>query len=170
MSDHTHHDIKPHSVFAKTIHWSFAALFAYAIYKQVDDVSQLSEPGLLRFEVIFAAAFLGLLVARFFFMRSTRPSALPESTPAPMRYAARVGHLAMYVSVGMIAVSGLLIGAVYASGARDGALLEGIIGLHELSVTASYVTIALHVSAALFHRLKGDGIWSAMVPVFREKT
>jgi cytochrome b561 len=31
-----------------------------------------------------------------------------------------------------------------------------------------YFLIFLHVSAAIFHRFKKDGVWSSMVPVFRE--
>jgi len=43
-----------YSVLGKTFHWAFVALFAYGIYKQVDDISTLTDGALLRFEVIFA--------------------------------------------------------------------------------------------------------------------
>ncbi len=37
---------------------------------------------------------------------------------------------------------------------------------HEFFVQISYLLIVLHISAAVYHRRKGDGIWSAMVPYF----
>jgi cytochrome b subunit of formate dehydrogenase len=43
------------------------------------------------------------------------------------------------------------------------------IALHEFSAFLSYVTIALHVAASLYSRYKGEGIWNAMVPIFKEK-
>ncbi len=162
-------DTQPHGIVAKTFHWSFVVIFAYGIFKQIDSTEQLSDPALLRFEIVFAALFLVLLVVRFAFMKLTRPTALPEDTPPLMKRAARVGHLATYASVGMIAVSGLCIGALYSIGLQEGALMTVTIVIHETSVTASYIMIALHIAAALYHRLMGDGIWSSMVPVWREK-
>ena len=50
-----------HTRLAKTIHWSFIALYAYGIFKQVDDISQLEDDALLNLEVIFASAFLIIL-------------------------------------------------------------------------------------------------------------
>ncbi len=71
--------------------------------------------------------------------------------------------------VGLIAASGLVVGAIYAAGSTDGPLMGAAIFVHETSVTLSYIMIAIHVTAAIYHRVKGDGIWSAMVPVFKEK-
>ena len=159
---------KSHGLIAKTFHWGFALVFAYAIYKQIDDVTQLQDTALLHFEIVFAAAFLALLIARFVYMRLTMPTALPETTPKPMKLLARAGHLATYASVGMIADLALVIGAIYGSGNTTGFAIDAAIGVHEAAVTASYAMIALHITAALYHRLKGDGIWSAMVPVFKE--
>ena len=55
-----------HSVLGKLFHWGFVAIFAYGIYKQADNISQLADDALLRFEVIFAILFLILLGALFF--------------------------------------------------------------------------------------------------------
>ena len=70
-----------YNVLGKLFHWGFVAIFAYAygIYKQVDNISQLTDGAILRFEVIFAALFLILLGARFFYMTRTQSSALPEN-------------------------------------------------------------------------------------------
>ena len=37
--------------------------------------------------------------------------------------------------------------------------------VHEIAVHGSYLLIAGHVSAALWHRNQRDGIWNAMVPI-----
>lgn len=158
-----------HGLIAKTMHWGFVAVFAYAIAKQLDAVSQLADPALLRFEIVFATAFLILLGVRFFYMRAVGATALPDSTPKLLKQAAHLGHLAIYGAVGMIALSGLGIGGLYALGITAGPLMGLVIGLHEVSVTVSYILIAGHVLAALFHRFKGDGVWSSMVPVWRER-
>jgi hypothetical protein len=42
------------------------------------------------------------------------------------------------------------------------------IGLHEFSASLSYLVIAIHIAASLYSRLKGEGIWNAMVPVWKE--
>ena len=161
-------EIKNHGLVAKVFHWGFIVVFAYALTKQLDNVGQLSDRDLLRFEVIFAIAFLALLGIRYAFMRATKPTALPLSAPWLKRLLARAGHLAMYVSLALIAVSGLLIGALYSAGGPEAPGMAVAVGLHEVSVLATYVSIAVHIAAAVFHRFKGDGIWSAMVPVWKE--
>ena len=72
----------PYSVLGKLFHWGFVAIFAYGIYKQVDNISQLADGTILRFEMIFAALFLILLGAPFFYMSRMQSSALPENTHA----------------------------------------------------------------------------------------
>jgi len=160
--------ITPHSRTAKIIHWGFILVFAYALTKQLDAVDQLADAALLRFEMVFALIFLALLAARYFYMRNTRPSAIPEDAPILLKRLASLGHLAIYGSLAAIALSGMLIGTFYWLGFTDGLLIEIAVWLHEVSVSASYICIAIHVGAALFHRLMGDGIWSAMVPIFTE--
>ena len=157
-----------YSVLGKTFHWAFVALFAYGIYKQVDDISTLTDGALLRFEVIFAALFLILLGARFVYMTRTQSSALPENSNALQKLGSKIVHHGMYISMGLIAGSGLIIGAVYTLFGPDGLLINIALFIHEISVTASYWLIALHIAAALYHRLLRDGVWSAMVPVWRE--
>ena len=157
-----------YSDLAKVFHWGFVALFAYGIAKQVDDISQLEDFALLRFELIFATIMILLLAIRFLYMAKTQTSSLPKETSAFQRLAAKLVHLGMYVLLATIAVSGILIGGIYWIGMKDGLLIEGIIAVHELAVTASYWLIGVHVAAALFHRLKQDGVWSSMVPIWKE--
>ena len=157
-----------YSKLAKVFHWGFVVLFAYGIAKQVDDISQLEDFALLRFEFIFATIMIFLLAIRFLYMAKTQTSSLPEETSAFQRLAAKLVHLGMYVSLATIAVSGILIGGIYWIGLKDGLLIDGTIAVHELAVTASYWLIGVHVAAAVFHRLKQDGVWSSMVPIWKE--
>ena len=55
-----------YSTVAKIFHWGFVALFAYGIAKQVDDISQLEDFALLRFELVFATLLILLLAVDFF--------------------------------------------------------------------------------------------------------
>ena len=159
---------KKHGIVARVFHWGFIVVFLYALLKQLDNVEQLSDPALLWFEIVFAIGFLVLLAARFFYMRFTMPSALPASVSPSLKLAARAGHLLMYASLATIALSGILIGFLFSSGGADAAGMGIALFLHEISVIVAIASIALHIAAALFHRFKGDGIWSAMVPVWTE--
>ena len=51
---------------AKILHRGFVLILAYGIYKQVDDISELSNIASLRFAIFFALGFLALLVLWFF--------------------------------------------------------------------------------------------------------
>jgi len=53
---------------AKVFHWGFAIAFTYGIAKQVDNIGQLEDFALLRFEVIFAVGWLVLLALRYVYM------------------------------------------------------------------------------------------------------
>ena len=160
---------KKYSTTAKVFHWGFVGLFAYGIAKQVDDISQLEDFALLRFELVFATLLILLLAVRFLYMTKTQTSSLPSETSSFQKLAAKLVHLGMYASLTTIALSGILIGGIYWMGMNEGLLIEGIITVHELAVTASYWLIGLHIVAAVFHRFKNDGVWNSMVPVCKEK-
>ena len=157
-----------YSTIAKVFHWGFVALFAYGIAKQLDDITQLADLSLLRFELIFATIMMVLLTMRFLYMTKTQSSSLPDETPPIQKLVARVVHLGMYVSLATIAISGIIIGIIYWSGVKDALLIEVMIAVHEFAVMASYWLIACHVAAAIFHRFKKDGVWNSMVPVWKE--
>ncbi len=157
-----------HSLIAKMLHWGFVALFIYAIFKGLDGVEQLEDRALLIFEIKFASVFLAVLLARFFFMKYFSNSALPENAPQWQHKAARLGHYALYLSIGAIALSGLIIGLLYLVGVKSGFVMAAFLFLHEASITASYAVIAIHIGAALYHRLLKDGVWSSMVPFWKE--
>jgi len=159
-----------YSKIAKIFHWGFVALFAYGVLKQVDDISQLRDTALLRFEILFASALLIMLGARFLYMRKTQKTSLPEDTPYAQKIAAKIAHLGMYISLATIALSGILIGLLYWSGFSSGILIDAAVGLHEASVTLTYWLIAVHILAAIYHRFRKDGVWDSMVPFWKDRT
>ena len=156
------------SSIAKFMHWGFVLLFIYGLLKQIDELNQLEDKALLQFEVIFATVFVLLLLIRFIYMKTTQKSSLPDSTPKSQILAARVVHYGMYVCLALIPLTGLLIGLLFWLGFEDGFLINTVVEVHEFSVSVIYWLIGLHILAAIFHRLKNDGVWSSMVPFFRE--
>ena len=157
-----------YGLLAKIFHWGFVVLFLYGILKQVDDISELADIALLKFELLFAFILIVLLAARFTYMTKTQTSSLPKETSALQKLLAKLVHLAMYLALASIALSGILIGVLYWMGIKSGLLIGLVVNVHEMSVTACYWLIGLHVAAALFHRFKNDGVWNSMVPVWRE--
>jgi cytochrome b561 len=158
-----------YGLIAKTYHWGFVVLFVYGIFKQVQDIEQLGDNSLLRFELIFALIFIALLTIRFFYMKKTQQSSLPEDTPKIQKMAARIVHNSMYICLFLVLITGIFVGLSFAMGLKNGFLIDAFIGLHEFSIQAIYWLIGIHISAAIFHRIRKDGIWSSMVPFLKEK-
>ena len=158
------------SSIAKFMHWGFVLLFIYGLLKQIDELNQLEDKALLQFEVIFATVFVLLLLIRFIYMKTTQKSSLPDSTPKLQLLAARVVHYGMYACLALIPLTGLLIGLLFWLGFEDGFLINTVVEVHEFSVSVIYWLIGLHILAAIFHRLKNDGVWSSMVPFLKEKS
>tara|TARA_X000000368_G_C23042792_1_gene717771 strand:- start:2104 stop:2667 length:564 start_codon:yes stop_codon:yes gene_type:complete len=155
-----------HTPLAKIIHWSFTLLYAYGIFKQVDDLSELEDASLLNFEILFAIIFLILVLVRYFYMKDTPPLlGANEEIPRGHLFIAKTVHRLVYFSLIMLPLSGLIIAGIFNLGMRD---LEIAIAVHEFSAFLSYVVITLHVGASLYSRFKGEGMWNAMVPVLKE--
>lgn len=158
-----------HTLLARFIHWTFIPLYAYGILKQLDDLSQLEDRGLLLFETVFALVFLLIVVLRFAYMR--RVPTFHGSHHSPHRLhvlLARTVHRGMYAALVLLPLSGLLIAGLYSRGITSGLLQEGALVVHEFSASLSYVMIATHVGAAIYSRIKGEGVWSSMVPMLKE--
>ena len=168
MGHHTSSPASHYSLFAKILHWGFVLLFAYGIATQINEADDLNDAAVFFDEILFASLFLLLLIIRFAYMSLTQKTALPDETPAIQKKAAKYVHLAMYITLAAIALSGLLIGLVHSISGLDGVIAEAIIGLHEGLVSLIYGLIGLHVIAALYHRLRRDGVWRAMVPIGKE--
>ena len=161
--------VQSHTFLAKIIHWTFIPLYAYGIFKQVDDISQLEDSALLVFESIFAAVFLLIVILRFTYMR--RFNTFQGATETPHRihtFIAKSVHRGMYAALILLPLSGLIIAALYSQDIKTGPLQDVALEVHGFAATLSYVMIATHVSAALYSRVKGEGVWSSMVPILKE--
>ena len=157
-----------YSFTAKLFHWGFVFLFLYGVIKQVDDNSQLADINLLKFEVSFAMIFFLLLAIRFVYMRKTQSSSLPQKTDKSQKLAAKIVHVGMYFSLAAIACTGLIIGYFFSLGFKGEFLIGLMVGIHEFLVSVIYWLISVHVIAAIYHRLKNDGVWNSMVPFWKE--
>ena len=91
-----------YSYIAKFFHWGFVILFIYGLIKQVQDIEQLENPSLLRFEVLFASVFVILLLLRFIYMKRTQKTSLPEHAPKLQKIAAKTVHYGMYFTLAAI--------------------------------------------------------------------
>ena len=152
---------------ARIFHWSFVILFAYGIFKQIENINQLEDLALLKFEITFALLFILFLVARFVYMTRTQKSSLPPDTPGTQKVLAKAVHYGMYIGMISIAFSGLVIGSLYWLGLKSGIIIETIIGWHEVSVSIVYCLVGLHLIGAIYHRFKNDGVWQSMVPTLK---
>ena len=158
---------KNYTLTARIFHWSFVILFAYGIFKQIENINQLEDLALLKFEITFALLFILFLVARFVYMRRTQKSSLPPDTPRAQKVLAKAVHYGMYIGMISIAFSGLVIGSLYWLGLKSGIIIEALIGWHEVSVSIVYWLVGLHLIGAIYHWFKDDGVWQSMIPTLK---
>ena len=158
-----------HTFLAKFVHWFFVILYAYGIFKQLDDLEQLDDSGLLMLEVVFASVFLLIVLIRYFYM-SRFETFLGANEPVPLihKYLAKTVHRLMYFCLVLLPITGLAIAALFRRGMVDGLLMDGAIGVHGFAADLSYLLIAVHALAAVYSRLKNEGVWTSMVPLWKE--
>ena len=160
-----------HTLLAKIIHWTFIPLYVYGIIKQVNDISELEDSEMLIFEVIFATFFLLIVILRFTYMRRFKTiQGAGEHVHIIHYYFARIVHRAMYACLILLPLTGLIIAGLYNQGYTDEEqiILDIPLVLHATAADLSYALIALHISAAIYSRIKGEGVWSSMVPMLKE--
>ena len=155
---------QPHGFVTRTIHWLSAALIGYGYLKGLDNVGQLADPALLRFEILFALLLGGLFLLRLLWTkRVAGPTRLPDAAPAWERHAARATHLGLYAALFGIVLSGLGIALGYSVPALGGLFLAAMIGLHEATLVALPLLLGLHVAGALWHKvIRRDGVLESM--------
>ena len=160
---------KQYSLLAKFWHWGFVLLFIYGVTKQVNEIEQLEDKLFFQFEIVFAVIFLFLLAIRFVYMNKTQETSLPDDTSKIQKIAARTVHLGMYSALAGTAITGLLIGLFFWLGFTEGLFIDFLTAIHSFVVNGLYWLIGIHIIAAVYHRLKKDGVWSSMVPFLKEK-
>ena len=158
-----------HTLIAKIFHWGFIILYTYGMVKQLDDLSQLEDAGLLYFEVVFSILFLLIVIFRYLYMRKYKTFfGARKAVSKAHQYLGETIHISMYLCLVLLPLSGLSIAGLYSFGFKDG-ILQGIaVGIHEFSASMSYFLIVIHVVGAVYSRIKGEGIWTSMVPFWKE--
>ena len=166
-----------HTKLAKSLHWTFIILYVYGIFKQVNDLQELEDKGILIFEIIFASIFLAIVILRYSYMRRFK-TFLGARNPVHIvhYYLARSVHKAMYACFILLPLTGLIIAGLYTRGYTVNAtpdeeqtIMDVVLDLHGAVADLSYILIFIHIAAAVYSRLKGEGVWSSMVPVMKEK-
>tara|TARA_B100001057_G_C21999008_1_gene625232 strand:- start:142 stop:453 length:312 start_codon:yes stop_codon:yes gene_type:complete len=102
-------------------------------------------------------------------MKKTQKTSLPEDTPKLQKKVAKIVHNGMYILLVGTVLSGLVIGFLFWMNLKDSFLINITITIHEIIINLLYFLIGIHILAASYHRLKSDGVWSSMVPFFKEK-
>ena len=165
-----------HTKLAKSLHWTFIILYVYGIFKQVNDLQELEDKGILIFEIIFASIFLAIVILRYSYMRRFK-TFLGARNPVHIvhYYLARSVHKAMYACFILLPLTGLIIAGLYTQGYTVNAtpdeektIMDVVLDLHGAVADLSYILIFIHIAAAVYSRLKGEGVWSSMVPVLKE--
>ena len=165
-----------HTMVAKLFHWSFIILYVYGIFKQVNALEDLEDKELLIFEIIFASIFLIIIILRYSYMRRFK-TFLGAREPVHIvhYYLARSVHKAMYACFILLPLTGLMIAGLYSQGYtvnatpdEDQTIMDFVLDLHGAVADLSYMLILVHIAAAIYSRLKGEGVWSSMVPILKE--
>ena len=165
-----------HTKLAKFIHWTFILLYLYGIVKQVNELEDLEENQLLLFEIAFATVFLIIVILRYSYMRRFKTfQGATEPVHIVHYYVARIVHRAMYACFILLPLTGLIIAGLYTQGYTENAtpdeeqtIMDIVLDLHGAVADLSYMLIILHLAAAIYSRIKGEGVWSSMVPVLKE--
>ncbi|OUV39460.1 MAG: cytochrome b/b6 domain-containing protein [Methanobacteriota archaeon] len=165
-----------HTKLAKFIHWTFILLYLYGIVKQVNELEDLEDNQLLLFEIAFATMFLIIVILRYSYMRRFKTfQGATEPVHIVHYYFARIVHRAMYACFILLPLTGLIIAGLYSQGYTVNAtpdeeqtIMDVVLDLHGAVADLSYMLILLHIAAAIYSRIKGEGVWSSMVPVLKE--
>jgi len=165
-----------HTKLAKFIHWTFILLYLYGIVKQVNELEDLEDNQLLLFEIAFATVFLIIVILRYSYMRRFKTfQGATEPVHIVHYYFARIVHRAMYACFILLPLTGLIIAGLYTQGYTENAtpdeeqtIMDIVLDLHGAVADLSYMLIILHIAAAIYSRIKGEGVWSSMVPVLKE--
>lgn len=165
-----------HTKLAKFIHWTFILLYLYGIVKQVNELGDLEDNQLLLFEIAFATVFLIIVILRYSYMRRFKTfQGATEPVHIVHYYFARIVHRAMYACFILLPLTGLIIAGLYSQGYTVNAtpdeeqtIMDVVLDLHGAVADLSYMLILLHIAAAIYSRIKGEGVWSSMVPVLKE--
>ncbi len=147
-------DAKPHGYVTRGIHWISAGLIAFGYFKGLDDVSQLSHPGVLQNEVLFALALGAIFAVRLIWTKAfAGATRLPAEAPKWEHLASKAVHIGLYASVFAIVLSGLGIALGYTVPALAGFFVTAMVSLHEAALAALPLLLLAHIAGALWHKI-----------------
>lgn len=155
---------KPHGFVTKGIHWLSALLIGYGYFKGLNNVNQLADPALFRFEVIFAAALGVLFLVRLLWTHKIGGATrLPKTAPKWEQRASRAVHYGLYGSVFAIVGTGLGIAYGYASPFLGHLFIRTMIALHEAALALLPLLLLAHIGGALWHKfVRRDRVMESM--------
>jgi len=166
---------------AKALHWLMALMLGGLLglgFYMADLPLSPQKIQLFSWHKWAGVTVFGLVWLRLFWRLVHRPPAYPASMKALQQAAARSGHIALYVLMLAIPLSGWLMSS--AKGvqtvwfgvlplpdllSRDKALGHQLESLHRVLAVVLMVLVAVHIAAALYHyRVLKDDILQRMLP------
>lgn len=157
-----------HGFVTRAIHWLSAGLLIFGYIKGLDDVSQLADPELLRFEVSFALMLTAVFLVRWLWTKYIAgDTRLPSAAPTWEKVISRYVHSGLYISVFTITLSGLGIALGLHSPVLSGLIVAAMTGLHELALSLLPLLLLVHITGALWHKVvRKDGVLESMTGRF----
>lgn len=160
-----------HGFVTKGIHWLSAGLIGFGYLKGLENVGQLSHPGVLQTEVLLALMLGAVFVIRLLWTKfvggTTR---LPQEAPQWEHMASKAVHIGLYAAVFGIVLTGLGIALGYSVPAFSGIFLGAMIGLHEAALAILPALLVAHIAGALWHKIvRQDGVLESMTGRFKAR-
>lgn len=156
--------VKSHGFITRGIHWLSILVIGYGYLKGLDNVNQLADLALFRFEVIFASG-MGLLFAfrLLWAQKIGGATRLPSAAPKWEHFASRCVHYGLYGSVFTIVGTGLAIAYAFASTLMGDLFINTMIFIHEAALAVLPVLIVTHIAGALWHKvIRRDSVMESM--------
>ena len=156
---------------SKAFHWLSAAALVVQIplgFYLVDLDFNETRLTIESIHVVIGLSIFYLTILRLIYKIFNPTPSLGNSIFPGQRFIAKIVHLSMYLLLSLTALSGILIGILYWFGLKNGILIDYVIYVHEFIINLLYLFITIHIFAAIYHRLKRDGVWSSMVPFLKE--
>ena len=169
---------------AKWLHWIMAVvlLFDLTVAQGFTDMPAGEKGEILMGHSSIGSILLLLVLFRLFWRYRNPSPALPSTLADWQRIASKASHHTLYTLMVIVPLTGFYIAdyspiAVMPFGSfvlgGEGLTEEGFLAVrnvHEIATQALIALIALHFSAALFHRLiQKDGVFQRMAPRFKRK-
>ncbi|BCB20379.1 cytochrome b [Bosea sp. ANAM02] len=169
---------------SRSLHWGMATLIviAFVLGLTVDLFPKSWDHALVEIHKIIGTAILLLLLVRLGW-RLTHRAPAPEEGSAILSFAARAGHIALYIVMFIVPILGILYAVRRGQGldfglfalpplqaAEPRSITRPIRTWHELAAYALIAFACLHAIAACWHHfIRQDGVLRRMLPASHRK-